>query len=165
MLVFDLMKTSFQEERSWHEAENRPAHILFGSLHRKWKYVSKAKKQNFTFITFVHMKAFHAKGAHKMVYQDKAKNCIITPHHISTKCVNMLFLNFSQFWNSLESFEINQKYPEYFEKFFSHLEISWQIYVSPCGPESFLTFNLLFIICANTFWTHQNLPNKQKLSP
>ena len=55
------------------------------------------KKQNFTFITFVHTKAFHAKGAHKMVYQDKAKNCIITPHHISTKCVNMLFLNFSQF--------------------------------------------------------------------
>ena len=110
-------------------------------------------------------KAFHAKGAHKKVYQDKAKNCIITPHHISTKCVNMLFLNFSQFWNSLEGFEINQKYPEYFEKFFSHLEISWQIYVSPCTPESFLTFNLLFIICANTFWTHQNLPNKQKLSP
>ena len=97
VLVFDLVKTSFQEERSWHEAENRPAHILFGSLHRKWKYVSKAKKQNFTFITFVHTKAFHAKGAHKKVYQDKAKNCIITPHHISTKCVNMLLLNISQF--------------------------------------------------------------------
>ena len=30
----------------------------------------RGKKQNFLFITFVHTKAFHAKGAHEMVYQE-----------------------------------------------------------------------------------------------
>ena len=104
VLVCNLMKTSFQEERSRYEADNRPAHILAGSLHRKWKYVSKAKK-NLTFITFGHAKAFHAKGAHKMVNQDKTKN---TSPHIRKMRKYALFKFFTvlklpqKFWNQPE---------------------------------------------------------------
>ena len=62
LAMFNLMKTSFQEERSWHEAENRPAHILFGSLHRKWKYVSKGKKTKLSIYHLCTYESFPRKG-------------------------------------------------------------------------------------------------------
>ena len=113
-LMLYLMKTSFQEVKSRYEADNRPAHILAGSLHRKWKYVSKAKNKTLH-LSPLDMRKLSTQRAHtKWFIRTRPK----TPHHIFTKCENMLFLNFSQFWNSLKSFEINQKYPRFFEKFF-----------------------------------------------
>ena len=62
VLVFNLMKTSFQEDGSWYEADNRPAHILFGSLHRKWKYVSKGKKTKLSIYHLCTYESFPRKG-------------------------------------------------------------------------------------------------------
>ena len=108
------------------------------------------KNKTFHLSPLYMRKLSRQKGAHKMDYQDKAENCVIKPHHISTKCVDMLFINFTRFLVIL-------KYPDSFggvRKVLNNLKIymacvenAWKVikptghmYVSSCSPESFLTF-------------------------
>ena len=114
------------------------------------------KKQNFPFITFVHAKAFLAKGRTQNGFSGQGRKLRNqTSPYIHKMCRFALF-KFHTFFK-LPRFLVILKYPDSFGSvrkvlnnpkiYMACVENAWKvikptgyIYVSSCSPESFLTF-------------------------